>query len=432
MKYIKISLGLIITMCLICSCGSKKTGNNETSSVQSESETSSEIYETIDEEEYNSIQSKPKENDPVNQFAYKTASALLKDSNKNENYSPVSVYCALAVAVMGNSNTGQDQGLDLLGAKSKDELKLLCNEIYTHYIKDEDRCPLKIANSVWLNKYLLGEDVSFNQDFENLVKDNYNTSLYAMDFRDSNTEKKMGEWISENTKGTISPDVGNLPESMFISIMNAVYFKDSWIEPLHIIPGTKEFQTEEGKVNATFMDYTAPYAYLTDGENYTKAGLDFSNGNKMVFILPNEGVKVSDLLKDEKTLEEISCKRPSTKCQISWVIPKFSFNGNYNVLSMIQSLDQQENFGKLWDYSSMINGQLPSETAISSIDQKSYIAVDENGVEASAVTILKGNATAVEKKKIKREMNLNRPFIYEIVDYKGKILFIGVCNDPTK
>lgn len=438
MKFIKRSMGLIIIISMFCSCGSKqaenkKFSNNQVMSQQVEPSTKEPVTTepvTMNQQEYGDQGNVNNAKDPVNAFAFQTASSLLKNSINNENYSPLSVYCALAVATMGSDNAGGDNTLDLLGVKSKDELKQVCDNLYSS-LSSQDTSKVTIANSIWLNTYFLGKDITFDKNFANTVQKNYNTSLYSLDFRKKETGKKIEDWINDNTKGTIPPDSIMPSEETVISIMNAVHFKDLWRNPLQLNNSTKEFYTEKGKVDALYMDYTDSNAHFTKGENYTKANLYFRSGSHMVFILPNEGVKVTELLKDAKTLEDVSCKSLETSCELTWQIPKFKFNNDYDILSMIKSLDNQKNFGQSWNFNDMVTKKLPEDAAINKIIQQSYIAVDENGVEASAVTSIQYDSNAIQE-KVREDMILNRPFIYEIVDGTGKILFIGICNDPTK
>ena len=66
---------------------------------------------------------------------------------------------------------------------------------------------------------------------------------------------------------------------------------------------------------------------------------------------------------------------------------------------------------------------------IGSVVQKTYISVDENGTEAAAVTEVETGTGSVAVEK-SYEVNLNRPFIYAIVDNQKKLpIFIGTILD---
>lgn len=66
--------------------------------------------------------------------------------------------------------------------------------------------------------------------------------------------------------------------------------------------------------------------------------------------------------------------------------------------------------------------------SIGAVKQETYIAIDENGVEASAYTELDYTGTAMPMDSA--ELILDRPFIFAITN--GSVpLFIGVVNDPS-
>ena len=61
---------------------------------------------------------------------------------------------------------------------------------------------------------------------------------------------------------------------------------------------------------------------------------------------------------------------------------------------------------------------------------KTFIDLDENGTKAAAATLvaMQDNAVSIEP-KIKKEVVLDRPFVYCIIDTQTSIpVFIGVLN----
>ena len=79
-------------------------------------------------------------------------------------------------------------------------------------------------------------------------------------------------------------------------------------------------------------------------------------------------------------------------------------------------------FGKLGTYEG-------ENIYINTVIHKTHLVLDENGTKAGAATAvgLTYGAALVNTK----EVYLNRPFIYMIIDCDANIpLFIGVMNDP--
>ena len=72
-------------------------------------------------------------------FAYQTASSLLNDNaDTNVNYSPLSLYYALAVAASGAEGQTQQELLDLLGVADADTLAEQCGNLYRLLYTDNE------------------------------------------------------------------------------------------------------------------------------------------------------------------------------------------------------------------------------------------------------------------------------------------------------
>ena len=73
-----------------------------------------------------------------------------------------------------------------------------------------------------------------------------------------------------------------------------------------------------------------------------------------------------------------------------------------------------------------------SQVAVSDIEQGTHMTLDENGVEASAYTMINMTATSAQDEPTAQfDFNLNRPFIFLVTSSGGVPLFMGVCGDPT-
>ena len=62
----------------------------------------------------------------VRQFSWGSAALLLEETEENRNYSPLSLYYALALAAQGASGTTEQEFLDLLGVGDREELAEAC------------------------------------------------------------------------------------------------------------------------------------------------------------------------------------------------------------------------------------------------------------------------------------------------------------------
>ena len=165
----------------------------------------------------------------INNFAYKMGSMILKEGEGNKNHSPLSLYYSLAMATSGAQGETEKELLDLLGMYNSKTLSTESGNLYRQLYKDNKIGKLEIANSLWLGSEINGEPVRFKDSFIDNAAKNFYASSYNVDFADSETGKAMGNWISENTNGTLSPEIKTNPEQI-LSIINTVYFYDQWID----------------------------------------------------------------------------------------------------------------------------------------------------------------------------------------------------------
>ena len=155
------------------------------------------------------------------------------------------------------------------------------------------------------------------------------------------------------------------------------------------------------------------------------------DGSEMTFVLPAEGKGVQDLLADGALLEEAFAGETTGEAFVTYRVPKFGFDSSYGLIPALERLGITAAFGDRADFSNLSR----TPAYVSSVAQESHIGLDENGVEASAYTkvdIMEMSALPDPSVIGELELNLNRPFLYEIRTRQGIPLFIGVCTRPDE
>lgn len=363
----------------------------------------------------------------INDFSYKTGSLILNDSGINTNYSPLSLYYALAVAATGAENETEAELLNLLGVTDNQELAEQSGNLYRILYKDNKIGKLKIANSIWLDDDMNGEKIEFKDGFVSQVAKNFYASSHSVDFNNSKTGVAMAQWVSTNTNGTLSPTIETDPDQI-LSILNTVYFCDEWIDRFDKYK-TKEdifYLSNSSKVNADFMNQTFGSARFTKGNGFTRAGLSLKNSGQMVFILPDEGVSPYELIASPDEMKQTFEGGESVTGEVVWKIPKFSFESKFTLINMLKNLGVNSAFTADADFS----GVTDNMAYITDVKQETHIAIDEDGVEASAFTQIDFAGAALPEGRA--DMILNRPFIYGITAENGSLLFVGVCENPAE
>lgn len=365
----------------------------------------------------------------VNSFGYRTAPGVLEQGMENFCYSPLSLYYALAMVTAGADGETARQLLDVLGT-DQETLASQCKELYRWLYregKEEEDSAFLIANSLWMDSQVNGEEITYREEFIDNAVENYYASLFSADFSDPKTGEAIAKWIEENTKGLLSyqPEVNS---QMMMAVINTIYFKDQWadqFEASRTEPDT--FTKADGsEITCDFMRQTLDNRYYR-GDNYLAAVLPLRHGGGMTFILPDEGTDAWALLQDEGLLEE-ALSGEHVYGEVVWSVPKFTFDTELAPIEALEALGVTDAFaGGIADFS------LLSDTPayISNIAQGTHIGVDENGVEAAAYTVIEVDSASAMEPDEQVEMDLNRPFIFAVTSKEGVVLFMGICGDPS-
>ena len=397
------------------------------------------LPEAIAWEDYESASANWKENQvseetayALSSFSYRSAAALLgAGGSENECYCPYSLYIALSILADGAAGDTQNELLSLLGMEDIDLLREEAGKLYRVNYKDNEGGKLLPACSLWLDSVSNdGMPITYHQDWVMNTAASYYADVYDADFSSPDTTDALGSWIAEKTGGNLAPDANALgvTEDTVMEIINTVWYKASWAEPFDAEDtASGEFYRSDGSPSSVdFMHACLSGGYVR-GSDYTKASLYLSYGN-IIFILPDEGTSVDDLLKEDRLWD---CFESSdyTYTDINWSVPEFSYDSNYNLASALNALGITSAFDEnSADFSGISDTPLYLTTAY----QGTHIALDETGIEAAAYTSLGMEAaTSIGDITEPLEMNLNRPFLYLITTDDGSPLMIGVVRDPS-
>ena len=359
--------------------------------------------------------------DAVNAFSYETASRLLTKNKGNINYSPVSMYYALALATTGAEGETRNEMLDLLGVGDTATLSTQSRYLYNRLYRDNNIIKSHINNSLWLNNA-----ENFNEGFVNNAASNFYAHVFNEDFVKAETSEKMSEWVALNSGNTITPDIQISPQQI-MSIFNTIYFSTQWTDEFDKNKTEEDvFYLDNGDtVNVDYLNSRyASYRYVV-GDNYISSSLSLKDGASMFFVLPDEGISPRDLLTNAKDINAIINNNNAYAGEVTWQIPKFDFNSNIKIAETMKQLGVISAFDENADFSGITDGI----AYIDDILQETHIAIDEKGVTASAFTQI--DYAGAMRPEGRADMILNRPFIFGI-EYGKTLLFIGICDNPAE
>lgn len=378
----------------------------------------------------------------LSRFAFESGSRVLAEGqDENVNYSPISLYYALALAGCGAEGETAAQILGSLGVTDQAQLAEQCKKLYQtwHYSRQKQELRhqrygtgafqnnLKLGNSLWIS-----ERFPVKQGYQKLVSEQFFAPSYQVDFSKPETGQEMGRWIAEQTGGVLEPNL-QMDAQTVMAIVNTLYFYGGWETPFqkeHTAEDT--FTRRDGSmVTVPYLNRTQAIGSFRKGDGCLVSALETGNNARMVFLLPDENRTVEEFVRDPAKLAEAlgSSAEAWQAGQVTWKVPKFSFGSSLKLEDTVKAMGMEKMFGAEAEF----GGISASPLLVSNVIQESHIGVDEVGVEGAAYTMIVAAAGAYTIPEDTADMILNRPFLYGIQDRNtGAWLFLGVCQNPAE
>ncbi len=401
-------IGLVIVL-LVSGCGSAGSSNDLLKNV-----------EKSDLALIDPVEPMVKEETAIMDFS---VSVLQNSMGEGENIllSPVSVICALAMTANGAAGETLEQMEEVLGL-SVDELNNYLH-YYMTYLPHHKDYKVNLANAIWMKEK---DGFTVSDKFLQRNLDYYDAGVYKAPF-DNSTLKDINHWVKNNTDGMIEDIIDEIPESAIMYLVNAVSFDAKWeVEYDKQNVHDWYFWTENEEKQNVEMMYAEEHFYLED--EYAKGFLKHYKDKEYAFvaILPNEGVSVAEYMQSLTGEHVKEMLNATVETEVDTSMPVFEYEYSTEMSRTLQEMGMLDAFDNNDADFSGLGVSEEGNIFISSVLHKTYIEVGQKGTKAaaaSAVVMADGaSAPLVEKK----EVYLERPFVYMIVDCEHNIpIFIG-------
>ena len=359
-----------------------------------------------------------------NAFAFDLLKTTLEnETSSNAFVSPLSVSMALSMTLNGAKGKTSEEMLQAMRinnysiAQVNDYNKTLREAL----LKVDPSTQIGIVNSIWSRSELTVIDnfITTNRNF-------YSAEIYKEDFSKPQTVNKINDWCSNATNGKIPEIIQEIPSLAVMYLINAVYFKGIWVSKFDK-SGTvnKQFNGETKQQQVKMMRQKEDFAYAST-INGGYLHLPYGNGAfNMVVMLPHEGKSTDDMLAElnSNNWENLVF---STR-NVNLELPRFKIECQYDLREQVlPAMGMTTAFGENADFS----GITPASVCISKVIHKTYINVDEEGTEATAVTAVEAMVTSVGPTPTPINFFVNKPFLFVIQENStGVILFAGKVGD---
>ena len=370
----------------------------------------------------------------VNAFAfdlYRAISADEKEAGKNLFFSPISIHTAFSVLYEGaRGNTAQQ----LLGVFRLDPDRGARHEAVSSAAaslgRGDGSSELSLASALWPAEWFAPYD-----SYLEAARGAYGATVDTVDFTDdSDAVPRINAWASDNTNGLIDNVLTphDVDDRTAMVITNAIYFKGTWITQFD--EGyTREdaFTREDGSiVLADFMEVTAEFDYAAyDGYQVLRMPYE-GDRLSMLVVLPGEPDGLGRLAGglSDTTLDGWIAGTDRREVQV--IMPKFEAKTNYDLKTILETLGVTDAFDEEQADLTGIGHTIKGRLYVYKASHDAYVAVDEKGTEAAAVTAVLLMPT--EEQPRPPAFVADRPFLFIIHDSEtGAILFMGRLADPA-
>lgn len=301
---------------------------------------------------------------------------------------------------------------------------------YTSSLISTDDAKFNLANAVWVTN---DKSFSINKNFVKAIENTYDADIVAADLPKS--IDAINDWAKEETFGMI-PSIlndGDLDASTVMVLLNALALDALWAKQADKYACFEdEFKgTDENIQKVTFMR-TECDGYI-EGKNAVGIVKNYKGGNyAFLALLPEGDIYEYAASLDGKDLLKLYDKRVEANgdVEVTAKIPHFSFDCKIEMKEVLKKMGMVKAFSSSEADFSGLGVDSRGNLYVSRVIQKTHIDLDNSGTRAAAVTAVTLKAEGGMMNAKYYSVDLDRPFLYAIIDTEnGLPIFVGVCEN---
>lgn len=364
----------------------------------------------------------------IREFVRDSTREFAADHEKqNFLYSPVSLWFCLHTLSDLTEGDSRAQIQRVIGQQPEEEQDAQLDAVFRSLYWGGDGPACTPAISIWLNS-----GTSMSEALLEQLSAKAHSSVFQGTMGEDAYDEAFQRWLNEQTRGLLKDSVSDLrlPPDAGLSVCSTLYLKNGWSIPFQKSATAPDiFYTDAGEVTTDFMHSSTGVVY--SGEGFTAAVLDFSDGGGVAFILPDVGVSPEELLKTDDVFRFLFSGRDwddGLYGRINLSVPKIDCLTDMSLRSALEKMGVTDIFNpQKAQFSAEVS--LNSELAVSALQQYARLILNEEGVEAAAITITTDGALLMPPEE-EIDFTLNRPFLYAVMSENNLPLFIGTYCIP--
>ncbi len=337
---------------------------------------------------------------------------------KGENIvlSPMSVIMLLGILADAVAGKTRDEIVRIIGdGFSYEELMTILKQ----FQKETSESGLLMSSNAVCVKDTIKE--SIKDGYEERLKESFDGRL----FLSSDIVRDVNVWVKEKTNGMIENVADESMNQMLACLINAIAFCAEWMEEygeddIH----EDDFNNADGTVSGVQMLESSEDTYIED-DFFTGFMKPYKNEKYAFMALLPKKKSASFLLSAVKQIDFSKLFDVASSGTVYVTMPEFKYDFGKDLTALCKEMGIHTVFTPEADFSPMSNEWLK----VDSIIHKAHIEVDRQGTKAAAVTMAVVVAGCAPDFDNIKEVRLDRPFVYAIMDTEtGLPVFTGIYN----
>ncbi len=250
-----------------------------------------------------------------------------------------------------------------------------------------------VANAAWVERTM-----NLRPEYARMVRDELGGLIEPVPFIANQTAalRQINAWAARETHNRI-PEILTVPDPLRrLVLTNAVYFKGKWTDQF-TANATRDgnfYTGAEAHVQARLMHQLTNARYFAT-PTFQAADFDYDEGAfALAVFLPRERTGLAAFereLSGENLDGWMSQLAGAERPRLDLTLPKVEMRADYLLNTPLQAMGVQIAFTEAADFSAITADEA---LKISAVIHKTFLAIDEEGTEAAAVTAIDMVATA--------------------------------------
>ncbi|MDZ4690444.1 serpin family protein [Terricaulis sp.] len=249
------------------------------------------------------------------------------------------------------------------------------------------------ANAAWVERTM-----GLRADYARTIRDELGAAIEEVEFiaNQGAALRRINAWAARETRDRIPEILTNRDPARRLVLTNAVYFKGKWQHQFSAnATRDGDFFAESGATQRARLMHKTTRSPYYEGEGFQAAEFAYDEGAfALAVFLPRarDGLVAFERQLMGSTLDRWLIDLDNAQsARLAVTLPKVEMRTDYELSPQLQALGLRLAFTDGADFSGVTEAE---QLAISAVIHKTFLAIDEEGTEAAAVTAIDMRATS--------------------------------------